>query len=168
MEHTGWVEVVAFSPDGQTALISSGNGMARLWDVGTCQARGRPLRHPGEAIVTAAFSPDGQTVLTGGGVFGCEYGTDSGTARLWEVRTGQTDPSGKADTDAGPSDVPSSALDEAERLQLSVEVRTGRYFDSLGRLIRLSVVEWELRRRRLEQLGGFCDVEDWPEKSEKN
>lgn len=82
-----------------------------------------------------AFSPDGQRVLTV---------SRDWRARLWNVSA--------------------PGLDEPERLQLSVEVRTGLYFDKRGNLKRLSVSQWDDRRRRLDQLGGFCDVVDWPKR----
>jgi hypothetical protein len=44
------------------------------------------------------------------------------------------------------------------RLQLSVEVRTGLRVNENGTLEKLSQAEWLDRVRRLEQLGGPCDV----------
>jgi len=185
LEHEGLVDATAFSPDGQTVLTGSEDKTARLWDAHTCQPRGEPLKHERD-VVAGAFSPDGQRVLTGSGGDPANPESRDGTLRLWDARTGQPrgaplkqegyvnvvafSPDGQTvltvsqDWRARLWDVPAPALDEPERLQLSVEVRTGLYFDERGNLKRLSVSQWEQRRRRLDQLGGFCDVVDWPKK----
>ena len=48
--------------------------------------------------------------------------------------------------------------DEPERLQLSVEVRTGLEVDENLVLRKLSQAQWLDRKQRLEKLGGPCDV----------
>ena len=144
LKHGGWAWAVAFSPDGLTGLTGDSSRMATLWDLQTGQPRGKPLQHRGKLdLVTVAFSPDGQWVLTG---------SRDIAARLWEV--------------------PPPALDEPERLQLSIEVRTGLYFDERGNLKRLNFDQWMERRARRAELGGPCDTPTWEEyhawKSEKN
>ncbi len=103
--HEGWVDAVAFSPDGtRIATVTVDNvyhfrpmgipgwqvheevlvranmvrgSMVRLWDAATGQPLGQLLRH--DAYVWAvAFSPDGKKVATG-----------SDMARLWDIATGQ-------------------------------------------------------------------------------
>ena len=76
----GRVRVVAFSPDGQTAVTASTDDTARLWEAATGKAIGPALRHRGK-VETAAFSPDGKTVVTGS--------TDR-TAQLWDAATGRS------------------------------------------------------------------------------
>jgi hypothetical protein len=57
--------------------------------------------------------------------------------------------------------VPPSALDDPERLRLSVEVRTTWTFDEQEMLKRLTQAEWLKRRKRLDALGGPCDTPTW-------
>ncbi len=76
--HTGWVNSVAFSPDGQAALSGSADMTLMLWDVTTGDAIHRFEGHT-DAVNSAAFSPDGQTVLSG---------SADTTLMLWDVTTG--------------------------------------------------------------------------------
>jgi WD40 repeat protein/tetratricopeptide (TPR) repeat protein len=78
------VGVVAFSPDGRTALTGGEDDTARLWDVASGKPIGNPLQH-NSWVRSVAFSPDGKTALTG---------SFNGTAHLWETATGI--PVGKA------------------------------------------------------------------------
>jgi len=66
-------------------------------------------------------------------------GSMDGTARVW--------------------DVPQPALDDPERLELSVQVRTSYTIDEqLGTLRRLSEQERSERKRKLDAHGGPCDI----------
>ncbi len=75
LRHTDQAHFVAFSPDGRTAVTTSSDGTARLWDALTGEPRGATLRHEG-SVVQAEFSPDGRLVITA---------SLDRTARLWEV-----------------------------------------------------------------------------------
>jgi serine/threonine protein kinase/WD40 repeat protein len=55
--------------------------------------------------------------------------------------------------------VPPTATDDPERLQLSIEVRTGLEANQNLAIQKLNHANWLERKRRLEQLGGPCDVE---------
>ncbi|MGD2177518.1 MAG: BTAD domain-containing putative transcriptional regulator, partial [Anaerolineae bacterium] len=76
-EHTGWVNAVAFSPDGTTAFSGSEDPVLILWDVETGQVVRRFKGHTG-GVNDIAFSPDGQTALSG---------SDDATLILWDVST---------------------------------------------------------------------------------
>jgi WD40 repeat protein len=178
--HDGVITTVAFVPHGETIVTVSVNltrsiGEARLWDARTRQLRGTPLRHTSDyedaGILHVAFSPDGQTILT--------VSKDK-AARLWDTRTGaprceshrydgrvtacafNTD--GQTifvGTETGKIDrwiVAPPAADQAERLKLSVEVRTGLTDDGNGSWRKLNPDEWRRRQQRLwEELDGPCD-----------
>jgi len=74
----GFINAVAFSPDGSTALTGASDKTARLWDVAT----GRQIRSfssDADNIDAVGFSPDGERILTGG---------SDGITRLWDTETG--------------------------------------------------------------------------------
>jgi WD40 repeat protein/DNA-binding SARP family transcriptional activator len=83
--HSGWVNAVAFSPDGQNALSGSGDGTLIWWDVETGQVVRRLEGHTG-SVNSVALSPvtpegpGGQTALSG---------SDDATLILWDVATGE-------------------------------------------------------------------------------
>jgi WD40 repeat protein/DNA-binding SARP family transcriptional activator len=85
--HTHWVNGVAFSPDGKTALSGSGDATLILWDVSAALNTGvetgeviqRFKGHTG-GVNRIAFSPDGQTALSA---------SDDTTLILWNVATGE-------------------------------------------------------------------------------
>jgi WD40 repeat protein/tetratricopeptide (TPR) repeat protein len=82
LRQLGEVLAVAFSPDSKSLLIGvpgkTSEGMCRLWDLATGQARS--FRRA-QAVFAVAFSPDGKTFATGG--------LDT-TVRLWDVATGES------------------------------------------------------------------------------
>ena len=74
--HTGSVNSVAFSPDGQTLVSGSGQEI-RLWDAVT-GVHQRTLTGHTSGVWSVAFSPDGQTLVSGSGQ----------EIRLWDAVTG--------------------------------------------------------------------------------
>jgi WD40 repeat protein len=79
LHHSDRINVLAFSPNGQTVLTGSSDHTARLWDVHSGRETTPSLQHDG-AVTSAAFSPNGLTILTG---------SFDAHARLWEARTGR-------------------------------------------------------------------------------
>jgi WD40 repeat protein len=77
--HTGWVQSLAFSPDGTTLASGSHDHTIRLWDRQTGQCLKTLRGHTG-CVQTLAFSPDGMTLASG---------SHDHTIRLWNLATGQ-------------------------------------------------------------------------------
>jgi eukaryotic-like serine/threonine-protein kinase len=67
-----------FSPSGQTFLIGSRDGTARLIQAEDEKMVGPLMKH-GNSVTSVAFSPDGSTIVTG---------SDDQTARLWKAGSG--------------------------------------------------------------------------------
>lgn len=80
--HEGPITTVAFSPNGERALSTSGwpvgDSTVRVWDVQTGEEVQRFEGHENNNI-DASFLPDGQRILSG---------TGDGTLRLWDIATG--------------------------------------------------------------------------------
>jgi len=76
--HSTFVESIAFSPDGRSALSSDQFGHLKLWDVATGKGI-RTFSGDGGYGRAVAFSPDGRTALSD---------SDDNTIKLWDVATG--------------------------------------------------------------------------------
>lgn len=71
--HTGRVQSVAFSPDGELLVSGSSDQSVRLWRVETGELL-RALEGHTDAVRSVAFSPDGELLASGG---------DDKLIRLW-------------------------------------------------------------------------------------
>jgi WD40 repeat protein len=64
--HTDEVHAIALSPDGRTLASGSADGSVILWDLGSLQQLGDPIRaHPG-GVRSLAFSSDGRALASAG------------------------------------------------------------------------------------------------------
>ncbi len=153
----------SFSPDSKFALVG-----ARLWDTATGHPRSQYL--PGALDGYSQVSPDGKTIVS----------ETYGGCQLYDATTAQ--PTGKplsgnrpifspdsrtlllrngfsSDQPWAPRrtllfDVPQPLPGDPARLQLWVEVITGRELDAGGEVAKLDAAAWQQRRDRLEKLGG--------------
>ena len=77
--HTGHVNSVAFSPDGQTLISGAIDSTVRMWNVHTSQLLHTLDEHT-QSVNSVAFSPDGKILASGGSDY---------RVRLWDANTGQ-------------------------------------------------------------------------------
>ncbi|KAL4951759.1 hypothetical protein BDW69DRAFT_186071 [Aspergillus filifer] len=76
--HQGWVNIVAFSPNGQTVASASKDKTIRLWDAAS-GAEKQVLKGHEDFVNAVAFSPDGQMVASA---------SDDKTIRFWDAASG--------------------------------------------------------------------------------
>jgi WD40 repeat protein len=85
---TGWVNRVAWSPDGRSLATVSRTGLLALWDLTppvrkVWERQAAPDAATGSASLNAvAFTPNGERLLTAG---------DDGLVRIWDARAGTED-----------------------------------------------------------------------------
>jgi WD40 repeat protein len=176
LQHRGAVLAVTFSLDGRFVATGSADNTAAIWDAQTATLLGTELAHD-DAVNGLDFSPDGTTLITASG---------DTKARLWDVASGAmcgdpllhsykvqeakfvsdgrrviTRASGAYWSDDGYWNVAPPAVDEPERLKLSIEWRTGYRINSAQRVSRLTQSEWLASKRKLDSLGGPCDAVSW-------
>jgi WD40 repeat protein len=77
--HTGWVNSVAFSPDGRHIVSASDDHTLRLWDAKTGAQIGDALEGHTGWVISVVFSPDGRHIVS------ASY---DHTLPLWDAETG--------------------------------------------------------------------------------
>ena len=78
--HTGYINSVAFSPDG-TKIVSGGSDCTvRVWDIKTGLQIGAPLTGHTGWVKSVAFSPDGTKIVSG---------SRDKAIRIWDAKTGR-------------------------------------------------------------------------------
>jgi uncharacterized protein YukE len=76
--HTGYVECVAYSPDGRQLASGSADKTIKIWDART-GALIRILSGHGRNINSVAYSPDGRRIASG---------ASDNTVKIWDAETG--------------------------------------------------------------------------------
>ncbi|HLK67037.1 MAG TPA: hypothetical protein VKU19_26570 [Bryobacteraceae bacterium] len=80
LHQTGSIYGVAFSRDGKLFASAGDDASIRIWDPGSRQLIGEPLRGHTASVFAIAFSPDSKLLASTG---------DDGTVRLWDAATHQ-------------------------------------------------------------------------------
>ena len=88
--HTDWVNSVAVTADGRTAVSGGDDGPVRVWDLAAGQQQAALTGHAGR-VFSVAVTADGRTAVSGG---------DDGPVRVWDLAAGGSRPSSLA-TSAG-------------------------------------------------------------------
>ncbi|PSB08749.1 hypothetical protein C7B76_26110, partial [filamentous cyanobacterium CCP2] len=77
--HTGWIQSIAFSPDGSLLASGSTDQTVKLWQVetGTCL---HTFQGHHKWVQSVSFSPDGKQLVSG---------SEDETLKIWDVRSGE-------------------------------------------------------------------------------
>ena len=89
--HTGWVNSVAFSPDGQRIVSGSYDNTIKVWDATTGEETFTLKGHT-SVVSSVAFSPDGQRIVSGGhwrAIGFVEQPLKPGEMKIWDATTGE-------------------------------------------------------------------------------
>ncbi|KAG1827447.1 WD40-repeat-containing domain protein [Suillus subaureus] len=74
--HTGWVNAVMISSDGNRIVSGSDDQTVRVWDMQTGKAVGAPFRGHTGPVRSVAISPDGKRIVSG---------SADKTIRVWDL-----------------------------------------------------------------------------------
>ncbi|KIM25617.1 hypothetical protein M408DRAFT_26159 [Serendipita vermifera MAFF 305830] len=77
--HTGWIECVAYSADGESIVSVSWDETVRIWDAVTGAPVGDPLKGHDGVVTSVAYSPDGRNIASG---------SWDKTILIWDAATG--------------------------------------------------------------------------------
>ena len=77
--HTGFVNSVAYSPDGTKIISGSVDRTIKIWDANTGQCLKTLVGHSSD-VNSVAYSPDGKRIISG---------SYDKTIRIWDVNTGE-------------------------------------------------------------------------------
>ncbi|RKK84141.1 Vegetative incompatibility protein HET-E-1 [Fusarium oxysporum] len=76
--HSGYIESLAFSPDGQCLATASWDGTIKVWDTTTCHCHATLEGHC-DTVYSVNFSPDGQYLASA---------SRDETIKIWDTATG--------------------------------------------------------------------------------
>ena len=171
LKHIAAITAVSFSPDGLTLATANEDGKVQLWDVRTGLTQGEPFGN-GRIANAISFSPDGRMLATKDGdeVWLFDIQTrlprQQPLVKNGSVKALSFSPDGRqvviASTDmVSLWDVPPQSVEYADRVALSIEMRSGHTIDDTSGFRALTFGEWRWRREQLDAMGGDCLHRKW-------